>query len=182
MQDNPVQQPSRYEVKRQHKLDEQARATRKKMVKKISKIAIIVLLVGGSVGWLAWYITNQPKTPESDILSKSGIHWHPELTIMINGQKQEISANLGLGAVHQPVHTHDSTGVLHLEIQGVVRKDDIKLGQFFKIWGKQFTSNCILDFCGNQSGTVKMFVNNEENAEFENYHMKDGDKIEIRYE
>lgn len=185
MQENQIQQSNkreRYELKRQQKLGEQVRAARKKTVKMISKIAVIVLLVGGSVGWLAWYIANQPKTPEGEIISQSGIHWHPQLTISAKGKTQEIPANLGLGAIHQPIHTHDSSGVLHLEIQGLVRKDDTKLGRFFKIWGKQFTSNCILDFCNNESGTVKMFVNNEENTEFENYPMKDGDKIEIRYE
>ena len=39
-----------------------------------------------------------------------------------------------------------------------------------------------MDKKNDQGGTVKMLVNGKENAEFENYLMKDGDKIEISYE
>ena len=69
-----------------------------------------------------------------------------------------------------------------MEMQGVVTKDQTKLGNFFQIWGKQFNSNCLLDKCNGQEGTVKMVVNNHENKDFDSYLMKDGDNIEIRYE
>ncbi|MDP3784460.1 MAG: hypothetical protein Q8R12_00010, partial [bacterium] len=103
----------------------------------------------------------------------SGLHWHPELAIFVKGEKQEIPANLGIGAVHNPMHTHDSSGVIHLEFQGVVRKDDLKLGHFFQVWGKDFME---------LGSTVKMTVNGEENTELQDYIMKDSDKIELRYE
>lgn len=152
------------------------------MAKKIFKMALIVLLAGGGVVWLARYSANLPKTPESEIIARSGIHWHPEISIYIKNQKQEIPANLGLGVVMQGVHTHDSSGVIHVEKQGLVKKEDAALGKFFKIWGKQFNSNCIFESCNSESGTIKMLVNGQENTEFENYSMKDKDKIEIRYE
>ena len=69
-----------------------------------------------------------------------------------------------------------------MEMKGVVSKDDTKLGKFFQVWGKKFNSQCILDQCAAESGTLKMTVNDQENAEYENYLMKDGDRIEIRYE
>ena len=163
----------RYELKHQQKLTEQAGAAKKKILKKISKIALILLLVGGSAWWFIWYVANQSKTPESEIISRNGLHWHPELAIYVKGLKQEIPANIGIGAVHQPMHTHDTTGVLHLEFQGLVRKQDITLGQFFKNWGKDMQS-----FGGN----IKMTVNDKENTEFENYVMQDKDKVELRYE
>lgn len=162
----------RYELKHQQKLDEQVQTARKKIGKKILKIVLVVLLVSGGIGWFIWYVGNQPKTLESEIISRNGLHWHPELTIYIKGVKQEIPANIGIGLTHEPIHTHDNSGVLHLEFSGLVIKDDIKLSHFFKIWKKQFNSN----------GTVKMFVNGKENREFENYLMQDNDKIEIRYE
>lgn len=120
--------------------------------------------------------------PEDQIVSKRGIHWHPTLTILVKGQKQEITPNIGIGGVHQPIHTHDNSGTLHLEVKGLVTKDEIKLAKFFQIWGKQFNSNCIFDKCNGPDGTVKMLVNGQENKEFENYQMKDGDRIEIKYE
>lgn len=173
---------SEYELKHQKKLDEQMRLQSKKTIKRISKIALIVVLVGGGIGALGWWIVKQPQTPPSDIISKSGIHWHSELSIYINGQKQEIPANIGIGVTHQPIHTHDATGVIHLEIQGLITKDSIKLGQFFKIWGKQFNANCIFDSCNGPGGKVKMLVNGRDSADFDNYLMQDKDKIEIRYE
>lgn len=144
-------------------------------------IATIIVFVGGI--YLSSRQDSQEATVSEDqVVSRQGLHWHPELSIYIKGEKQEIPANIGIGAVHKPIHTHDTSGVLHLEMQGLVKKEDIKLGQFFKIWGKQFNSNCIFDACNGDVGTVKMTVNGQESFEFGNYMMKDVDKIEIKYE
>lgn len=172
MNENKQVHKSEYEIQRRQKLAEQAKFARKKMVKKISKIVLIALLASGSIGWLTWYVANQPKTPESEIISRNGIHWHPELSIIVKGAKQEIPQNIGIGAVHQPIHTHDATGVIHFEFEGLVRKEDIKLGRFFKVWGKDLQS-----FGAN----IKMTVNGKENIEYENYMMQDKDKIELQY-
>lgn len=182
MEENQQNQPSNYELKRQQQIKEQQTIQRKRKIKRIVKASMISVLIAVPIAGLVWYAATSPPTPEDDIISRRGIHWHPELSIVIKGQKQEIPANLGLGAVMKPVHTHDSSGVLHLEIQGLVRTEDTKLGRFFKIWDKQFNANCILDSCNGVDGTVKMFVNGNENTEFENYQMKDKDKIEIKYE
>lgn len=123
--------------------------------------------------------------PQEQVVTRNGLHWHPKLTILINGKKQEIPPNIGLGAVHQKIHTHDEDakdGVVHMEMQGVVTKDDTKLGNFFRIWGKEFNKNSILGNKNGPAGTVKMIVNGKENLEFENYLMKDKDVIEIKYE
>lgn len=176
---------SEYELRREQKLAGQRRRERNRAVKRALTIGAAIILVGGSIGSLIWYAVLRPPVPavpENEIISQRGIHWHSELTITIKGQRQEIPANVGLGAVHQPIHTHDSTGVIHLEMQGLVRRDDTKLDRFFKIWGKEFNSNCILDSCNGAEGKVIMKVNGNENAEFENYEMKDKDKIEILYE
>lgn len=119
---------------------------------------------------------------EAKIISRNGLHWHPELSIYIGGNKQPIPKDIGLGAIHQPIHTHDETGVIHLEMQGIVTNDQTKLGTFFNIWGKQFNKDCIFDTCNGKDGKVKMLVNGKANMEFEHYVMHDKDKIEIRYE
>jgi len=97
----------------------------------------------------------------------------PELEIYVNGDKIEIPQNVGLGGIHNPVHTHDDLPLIHLEFDGLVREDNVKLGNFFRVWGKDF-----MEF----GSKVIMTVNGEENFEFENYQMRDGDKIELRYE
>lgn len=68
--------------------------------------------------------------------------------------------------------THDTDNIIHMEFSGLVRKDDLKIGKFFIIWGKQLRGD----------GFVKMTVNGQENTDFDNYLMKDGDKIEIFYQ
>lgn len=137
--------------------------------------AVWIVVIIAVVGSIVWLITSQPKTPESDIFSRSDFHWHPELTIYVKGEKLEIPENIGIGAVHQPIHTHDDSGqgVVHMEFQGLARKQDVTLGQFFKNWGKDMRS----------FGTnMKMTVNGEENTEYENYIMGDKDKIELRFD
>ncbi|RJQ35325.1 hypothetical protein C4568_01125 [Candidatus Parcubacteria bacterium] len=143
----------------------------KKVITRVGWGTFGVAVVAG----LIWLVASAPKTPEGDILSRNGFHWHPEVTIYVKGEKQEIPANIGIGAVHQPIHTHDDSnqGIVHMEFQGLVRKENATLGQFLKSWGKDI----------NSFGTnVKMTVNGEENTELETYVMQDKDKIELRYE
>lgn len=133
------------------------------------------------VGFIVW-IATVPRIPETDILSSSGIHYHPHLTITIKGENVPIPVGIGLGAVEHSIHTHEADGIIHLEFSGVVKKEDTKLGRFFEIWGKDFSKDSIMGHKTGDGGTVKMKVNGTENTEFENYLMKDGDKIEITYE
>ncbi|MEK7081745.1 MAG: hypothetical protein AAB537_02765 [Patescibacteria group bacterium] len=147
--------------------------TQQRRFKKIISWSLGGILVVASLGGFIWYIATRPPIPASDIVSRTGFHWHPELVIFVKGEKQEIPENIGLGAVHQPMHTHDDLPLIHLEFQGLTRKQDIILGQFFKNWGKDMRS-----FGAN----MKMVVNGEENIEYENYVMRDHDKIELRFD
>lgn len=130
-------------------------------------IGVIVLLVGGSL------LSGMLQKTDADVVSQKGLHWHPHLTITVKGEQVPVAANIGIGAVHQPIHTHDESGTIHVEFGGLVRKQDLRLGQLFKNWGKEFNS-----FGSN----VTMTVNGQPNTELENYEMKDGDKIEVRYQ
>ena len=151
-------------------------------------ILTLVILVGGvlflSMGQSQTQ-TQESNIPEDQIVSRVGLHWHPKLDIYIKGERQEIPAGIGLGAVHQEMHTHkedSQDGVLHMEMAGLVTSDETELGRFFKIWGKEFSRDQILEYKNGPEGKVTMLVNGKENNEFEKYQMKDKDKIEIRYE
>lgn len=155
--------------------------TEKKII--IIGTIVTILMVAGAILLLSKGET--VNVPKDQIVAQQGLHWHPRLTVLIKGEKQEIPADFGIGAVHLPIHTHaadSKEGVLHMEMSGLVTKDETKLGKWFQLWGKQFNSNCIFDKCNGPDGTVKMTVNGQENMEFENYLMKDNDKIEIKYE
>jgi len=144
-----------------------------KNMKKIISWSLGSGLAVVAIGGFIWYAATRPPVQESDIISRNGFHWHPELVIYVNGEKQEIPKNVGLGAVHKPMHTHEDPPLIHLEFTGLVRKQDITLGQFFKIWGRDMRSF---------GGDMKMTVNGEENTEYENYAMRDRDKIELRFD
>ncbi len=145
----------------------------------IGGIALATILIIGAGVFLS---TKQGALPESEVLSEKAIHWHPKLTIKINGKTQEIPKDIGIGAVHQEIHTHDKDGVIHMEMSGPVTKEEAKLGNFFRIWGKTFSSNCIFDYCNGKEKKVIMLVNGKEHMDYENYIMNDSDKIEIKYE
>ncbi|MBI1755300.1 hypothetical protein HYR65_03375 [Candidatus Azambacteria bacterium] len=172
----------RREQKYARKEQERSGREKKRAFRKIGGVVAFALVIAGGIAGLWWYASHAPRTAEEDIISKNGIHWHPHLAIFIEGKEQEIPTNIGIGVTHNPIHTHDASGEIHLEFSGLVKKDDIKLGNFFDVWGKQFSSLCVLDSCAKDNKTVKMLVNGKENAEFGNYVMQDKDKIEIRYE
>ena len=147
-----------------------------------SSIGITVIILIGAIFLLS---KNDSSISEGDVVSKNGLHWHPKLAVYLNGKKQEFTDNIGLGAVHQKMHTHSQDykdDVVHMEMSGIVTKDETRLGNFFRIWGKKFNSSQIFEFKNSSEAAVKMLVNGKTNKDFENYQMHDGDRIEIRYE
>ena len=137
-------------------------------------ISITIVVLG--IGLIWWAKANQAKevtSLDSNVISMSGIHYHPELEIYVKGEKIEIPQNIGLVGGHKPIHTHDDLPIIHLEYQTKVTKEDTRLGKFFEVWSKDFK-----EFGQN----VTMTVNGKPNTEYENYEMKDKDTIELRYE
>ena len=86
----------------------------------------------------------------------------------------------------RPLHTHDSTGKIHLEFKetGV----EAPLEAFFDIWGKHMDSTGFDDHRIDASHEFLMFVT-EDNGEgertqvstFEDHIVKDGQLIELVY-
>ncbi len=147
---------------------------------------LILLIILGLVIWGITALVQRDKK-ENEGLNfeppQGVIHWHPELTIIIDGVKQVIPANIGLGgSVHSPIHTHDedaAEGVLHIETDNPT-KQTVILGYFFNVWGKKFSKDCIFDYCTDR-GTLKMTVNGKENYDYGKFFMHDGDNIVIEY-
>ena len=92
-------------------------------------------------------------------------HIHAHLTIYASGVRQMVPAGVGIPGPQQVVdgfveggkclywlHTHDSTGVVHIEspVQRVYT-----LGQFFDVWGRPLSGTQV----GHATGDVTAFVN-----------------------
>ncbi|HKW04505.1 MAG TPA: hypothetical protein VJN71_04320 [Nitrososphaerales archaeon] len=118
------------------------------------------------------------------------LHIHPWLTITINGVNVTIPPGIGIvnpaeggtyngapiygggaGSEFEPVHTHDNTGIIHIESP---TNTNYTLGQFFQIWAATyayvnfsgsnrpivFNNTDILGFVVNSSSSsLKLLVN-----------------------
>lgn len=175
---------SKYELKKQRKEEERKRRKRMSLAKNVLYAGLGFLVLAGLIGGFIWFASNQEPIAEGDIVSRRSIHWHPTFEIRINGQRQEIPANLGVSGIGHAgnTHTHDASGTIHYEISPPVLIDKTTVGAFFRDWGREFSSECIFESCNGPEGTLKMFVNGEENTQFDLYPIQDGDRIEIVFE
>ena len=149
------------------------------------KTVLIIIGVSALVLIGGVWLSSSSRNPDPNIISRNGLHTHPQLEIYVKGQRQDIPANIGVGGQYASMptydqgmrmtamHTHEPGGTIHLEFPATVTKEDIRLGNFFRIWGKNF-----MEF----GSSVNMMVNGTSSTELEKYEMQDGDKIELRYE
>ena len=161
-------------------------------------IATVTLVVG-----IAAYLLNQQSQPvvKNDFgfipdgdqllanMQKAGLaelgaegtieHIHQHIDIVINGQDITIPADLGIGLTFiSPLHTHDTTGILHVE-SPVVK--NFTLGQFFDEWGVVLSNNCIASYCADNTNKLVVSVNGKPIQNPHDYVLKAHDEIEIWY-
>jgi hypothetical protein len=99
-------------------------------------------------------------------------HIHPLLSIYIDEERQGIPANIGVETEFmRALHTHDSSGKLHIE-SPCPGRTQFPLGDFFEIWEEDFYK---------EGMSVKMTVNGKENIDLDNYILKDLDNIKLEY-
>ncbi len=106
-------------------------------------------------------------------------HIHPHLDIIINGQPVAIPAEIGTTPTcTRPVHTHDDSGTIHVESPVVY---PFSVHDFFLVWGQPFDNTQILQYKVDSTHVLTMTVNGAPNNQFQNYVMREGDKIVITY-
>ncbi len=69
--------------------------------------------------------------------SETYIHVHPYLRIQIEGQNLAIPSQIGFlqgGTCLEPMHTHDSSGIIHVELPQAQSSLNFTLIDFFKVW------------------------------------------------
>lgn len=177
----------RRELRRKEKEKEKSRTKRRKTMRRILVWLLVVSWIGGGIFGIA-KLTSQSShnqagfdvTKQCVTHGRLGMHIHPHLSIFINGARQDIPANIGIASAicMRPIHTHDASGKLHIEWRTV---RDFTLGEFFKIWGKPFNSEQILDHKVNETYKLTVTVNGAHNGEYENLILRDKDRIVIEY-
>lgn len=108
------------------------------------------------------------------------MHFHPYLTIIIDGDEFAIPENTGIYTQTCPegmhmTHTHDASGKIHVEGHQEV---DVPLEVFFDVWGKHFDETGIFEY---RDGVVEMTVDGQVNSDYQNLILADGQNIVITY-
>jgi hypothetical protein len=87
-------------------------------------------------------------------------HFHPILTISVLGEDVEIPGNVGLndpGCSMRPVHTHDPSGKIHVELQE--KGIEAPLEAFFDTWGKHMDATGFDEHRVDDNHEFLMFLN-----------------------
>ena len=117
---------------------------------------------------------------ETICLSTEGqvMHIHPYLTINIDGTPYTIPADIGTKPCLRMIHTHDTTGRIHVE-SPVVRT--FRLSDFFAVWGETFTSTQILSYNTGTTHVIEMTLDGAPNTEYGDLVLKDAQQIVINF-
>lgn len=109
----------------------------------------------------------------------AAMHIHQNVSIFIDGERVSVPQNIGIAGFFSPIHTHDATGIVHVEAPFVA---DFSLGHFFDVWGVRFTNECIGTYCENESKQLRVYVNGEEyTGDFRTLTLKSHDVYAIVY-
>ena len=107
-------------------------------------------------------------------------HEHSALLIFINGNVLELSKREYM-IRSRPVHIENLDGaIIHNHATGIT------IGHFLETLGMDFDKNCFIDdkgnsYCNNDDKNLKFYVNEKLNNDFDNYVIKDNDKLVISY-
>jgi hypothetical protein len=87
------------------------------------------------------------------------VHIHQHLDLYAAGKKVTVPAQIGIaasGAFISDLHTHDATGIMHVESPAV---RSFSLGQFFAVWGVRLDGRCVGGLCAAGDKRLAAWVN-----------------------
>lgn len=90
-------------------------------------------------------------------------HFHAHLDVVINGKAAAVPANLGINASSgelAELHTHDATGVLHIEAPDAKRR--YVLGQLFTEWGVRLDSTHVGGLTATGGNTLRAYIDGKQ--------------------
>ncbi|MGH7777041.1 MAG: hypothetical protein ACREPI_07685 [Candidatus Dormibacterales bacterium] len=121
------------------------------------------------VGMLVWLKLTaippvQPATATNQVLCQSlgnpAVHYHSHLDIFDKGQKETLPAGIGLTATCDYwLHTHDTTGVIHIEAPASQAHTKFTLADFFSLWGQPLGPQQVAQYKVGSGQSLIAFVN-----------------------
>lgn len=126
-----------------------------------------------------------PAPPGAPSDLKTFLHQHVHLELNIAGKAQVVPVDIGIDAAlwkdhsmdaygqmngMSPLHTHDTTGTIHLEFG---KWHPCTLGDFFAVWGEPLGPGGVLGY----SGPVTMTVDDRPSSEFGALLLQDGQHV-----
>lgn len=96
--------------------------------------------------------------PPLSPVEATAVHIHQHLDLYVDGHKVPVPAGIGIdpAAGFAPLHTHDASGVIHVESPTV---RTYTLGQLFAVWGVRFTPSCLGGDCAGGGRQLRVYVN-----------------------
>lgn len=93
------------------------------------------IVEGTALGQANWAEGSGTGSPIDDVtcLLDDKYHIHSMISIYRNGTRLQVPAQIGLKGCSYELHTHDGSGVVHVET--TVQKK-FTVGQFFSVWGQ----------------------------------------------
>ncbi|HEX6499443.1 MAG TPA: hypothetical protein VF054_10475 [Micromonosporaceae bacterium] len=93
---------------------------------------------------------------------KLTVHYHSHLDVLVDGQPVQVPAGIGIDEARQkisPLHTHDTTGVVHIESATDV---PYTLGQFFTEWGQPLNAHQVGPVAVASGQTLRVYRNGQQ--------------------
>jgi hypothetical protein len=90
------------------------------------------------------------------------VHYHAHLEILYRDQPASVPAQIGIpGNCLYWMHTHDTTGVIHIEAPKDSASRQFKLGEFFQVWGQPLSSKQVATFKTGPGEELKVWVDGQ---------------------
>lgn len=115
-------------------LEEVHRKRRQRTLATVVIVAVLVAIIVAAIVFIPRPTPNPVQLPpylDHCVTGSLAYHSHPNLVVTINGQGVVIPVTFD-SSCPQPIHTHDSSGVLHIESD---QNQNYTLGDWFLLWG-----------------------------------------------
>jgi hypothetical protein len=92
------------------------------------------------------------------------VHYHAHLEIRHQGTPATVPAQIGIpngGSCFYWMHTHDTSGIIHIEAPRESASRQFTLGEFFQVWGQPLSSKQVATLNVGSGEQVKAWVNGQ---------------------